>query len=849
MLAAGRRTWSSPDVLPWGAWLERELDRARMRGEAVPRRLSSLEDGLLWREAVLLAGARREILAPARLVDSVRAAAAMLEDDGRELRADASSEAALLLEAREHHRRRCEALGALPAGSWAACARYLRPSPGVLLAGFALLGPARRRWLEGHGARLAPPAPPDAAHGVARGSVQVTCAATPAAEAEAAADWCAQLLGRDPRARLLLVVPRLGEQRHLWQRALSRRLDYEQILQGSAASAPQAFAIEGGQPLDTYPLVAAALDLIAFGADQASFATLSALLRSPYLSAWDAAARWQLDAWLRQQNLDVAARATLEKLEGRIERRLGQPAAELVRSLLAATARAGPGGAWAQTFAAWLAAAGWPGPGLSSEELQVRVRFDEWLGELAAAESSGAQLRLPQAAALLRELAARSAFEPASDDVAITVSAALEDPIVRYDGIWVAGLSADAWPAPARPDPLLPLALQYTAGIPEATADGQLRRARQLQQLWQASSERCVLSWAASDEDLLRDASALLREAGAREGECASAEAAPPAAFALESWLAGLSPPLSPWRDGTGPRWPADRPLQGGARLLELQALCPFRSFAELRLAAQPLPTPTPGIDPRWRGQLLHRALELFWREVIDQRGLRSTDTSAADLCARRCATQAVEELARERGAAVPAALLQREQVRTEALMAQLLAWERSREHFIAETLEAEFSITLGQAVLRLRLDRIDRLDDGRLVVIDYKSGQPRRFDPAAGRLEQPQLPAYATAVGEAVAAVLALHVGRDAIRVRGVADRRDRIRRLLPPPGGMSWPQLLARWREQLQLLLQEFLAGRAAVEPQPGACELCHLQALCRVDAQSLPMPRPADGEGGGP
>ncbi len=853
MLAEGRRTWPSPDVLPWGAWLERELDRARIRGEVVPRRLSALEDWLLWREAVLQAGGRREMLAPERLMDAVRRAVATLEDYGSELPVDASPETALLAEVRDHYRRRCEVLGALPVGSWVACARYVRPSESVLLAGFAVVGPARRRWLERQGARVlasarTSPAPTlsEPTH-PGRAPVQVVCAPTPAAEAEAAADWCAELIARDPQVRLLLVVPRLAEQRHLWQRALSQRLDYEDILRGTAALGPSAYAIEGGQPLDTYPLIAAALNLIALGADQAGFGALSALLRSPYLSAWDASTRWQLDVWLRQQNLDTAARATLQELSGRIEARLGRPAAELVQSLLAATAAsAAPAvslGSWAQLFATWLAAAGWPGPDLSSAQLQVRMRFDELLGELAAADIGARGLQLAQAAALLRELAARTAFEAASGDVAITVSSALEDPVVRYDGIWVAGLSAEVWPAAARPDPLLPLALQYAAGIPEASAEGQLQRSRQLQQLWLASASRCVLSWPASEEDLLRDASPLLRElqgtpearpsASAAASAGASTGGVVPVGFGLDRWLAGLSPPLQPWRDIAGPRWPAGRALRGGTRLLELQGRCPFRAFAELRLAAQPLPLPTPGIDPRWRGQILHRALELFWREAVDQVAL--SDAHTVEALARRCAAQAIEELAHERGAAVPAVLLQRERARTEAVMAQLRVWERSRAHFVAETLEGEYTVSLGEPALRLRVDRIDRLDDGRLVVIDYKSGQPQPFDPLAERLEQPQLPVYAIAAGDAVAAVLTLHVTGDSTRVRGVADRRGRIHRLAPPRG-TPWPQLIERWRSQLQQLLQEFLGGHAAVEPQPQACVHCHLQGLCRIDAQSL-------------
>ena len=55
--------------------------------------------------------------------------------------------------------------------------------------------------------------------------------------------------------------------------------------------------------------------------------------------------------------------------------------------------------------------------------------------------------------------------------------------------------------------------------------------------------------------------------------------------------------------------------------------------------------------------------------------------------------------------------------------------------------------------------------------------------------------------------------------------------------PGGEStWPALLQRWREQLQRLVREFLDGDAAVQPLSGACEYCHLQMLCRVDAQIL-------------
>ena len=37
-----------------------------------------------------------------------------------------------------------------------------------------------------------------------------------------------------------------------------------------------------------------------------------------------------------------------------------------------------------------------------------------------------------------------------------------------FDALWVAGMTSDAWPPPARPNPLVPIELQRRAGIPAA---------------------------------------------------------------------------------------------------------------------------------------------------------------------------------------------------------------------------------------------------------------------------------------------------------------------------------------------------------------------------------------------
>ena len=851
MLDAGRAVWNSPDVLPWSAWIERELGAARARGEPLARRLSAAEEWLLWRDAVHEA-CGQEVLRPDALIEPVRRAITRLDDYGLPLTRAASPESAVLLHARAAFRRRCAELGALGTTSWRDCAALLRPSAQLLLAGFATPGPAWRQWLEQHGARLLPGAQPEPDEPP---QPQAFGHDSPTLEAEAAAQWCAEQLARDGNARLLLVVPRLAQQRHLWQRALAQRLDYTALLSTGTESGAAPFAIEGGLALHRYGLVATALQLIAVACGPASFEQLSAVLRSSYLAAAPRDLRLQLDLWLRDHDVDRLDSASTDRVLAAVTANLGAPAAAVLQGLLRAApiaAVSGPVGPalWGQAFAQHLAQCGWPGPAPGSDEQQVRMRFDEVLGDFAAIAGPLGRLHAGQASALLYGMAQRVAFEPASDDVPVTVTASLDDPITRYDGIWVAGLSADVWPPAAQPDALLPWTLQRDAGMPEASAAGQLQLARRRMRLWQQRAPRCRLSWSRSDGELPRDRSPLLAESPAVMTPPGSAppagadDSGDPAAaivpgFALPAWLIAQAPPLQAWRDSEASAWPAGRPLRGGVRLLELQSLCPFRGFAELRLRARPVPLPHPGIDPRLRGQILHLALERFWRATGDLATLQQRSRELTLALLQRCVWSASEQLAAATAVGIEAPLLRREAARAERLISQMLDWELTRGAFQTHSLEARESLAIAGTGLTVRLDRVDRLADGRLVVIDYKSGAAQRFDAFEERPPRPQLPAYALAAGSQVAAVLAIYLGRDGVKARGLADRANRLpgRGIEPLEGGEgAWPGLQQQWRARLERLVGEFLGGVAAVQPQPGACEYCHLQMLCRVDAQLL-------------
>ena len=216
--------------------------------------------------------------------------------------------------------------------------------------------------------------------------------------------------------------------------------------------------------------------------------------------------------------------------------------------------------------------------------------------------------------ATLADLARERNFDAASVEAPVTLTESHDDPVVRYDGIWVAGLDAAQWPPAPRPDVFIPLRLQVAAGVPWASAAAQTTAAKASLAAWRSSTDHLICSWARLEGDAHRSPSPLLIHLRERN-EYAPASCVVPLAAALRR------PELEAIEDEQGVRVDTSQPVAGGVKPLALQAECGFRAYGEMRLAAAVLETPAPGLDARERGMLLHKALELVWikLEVISR--------------------------------------------------------------------------------------------------------------------------------------------------------------------------------------------------------------------------------------
>lgn len=829
-LARGRRVWASPDVLPLEGWLTREIERsaACARGGALPPRLlRPAEEWLLWRECAAAATRDLDLVNSGELADGLLAAQRLAAEFGISFaarRAEAQSETALLLEVAGAVAERSRALGACSLDEALRGCGALGDGRPVALCGFLTASPRLRELIaarQGRGWDTRWCEPADCA-----ATPEVVQAADELEELDRIAAWCRARLALDPEGRLLVVLAG-GAGRAARLAALIRQaLDVPGAYGGPDAGLA---GIEGGEPLAQHPAAHQALTALALLAGQSlPLETLLEWVRSPF---WvePPAGRARLDLWLREQAPPALERRTLLQLLAAAPLAAAGALASRIRE--AAAALATPFGSprqWSERFQAALDALGWPGAtGLDSPAQQTLLRVRELLDEYGQLAPAAGTLECVRALERLRELAARTAYRPADEDVLVTVTTALADPVARYDGIWVAGLRHDALPQPPAPDPFVPLRAQLAAGCPASAAAGRLREAQALLAAWRAATPHLVLSAPLRAEDVALLPSPL-----------------------LAPWRGGGPPPLEPlpwlpervhrseqleaWRDA-GVAWDAAVPLPSGTRSLELQNACPFRAYAELRLGCEPLGASEPGVPADLRGRLLHAALQALWRELGGSSGLNALTPERLDERIGECVETAAGALLAGQSAPPSAAALARERRRAARLMRALCDLERSRPAFTVRDTERAAQLTLAGLRLDVRIDRIDALEGGALAILDYKSGKPVRADWYAERPSHPQLLAYLAAVGEAVRALAAVHLTARDIGFYGIAAQADLVPGLeaakAAGEGADPWRERLEAWQGLLERLAGAFGQGEAAVDPKPGACDYCHLAALCRI------------------
>ncbi|HLJ79564.1 MAG TPA: PD-(D/E)XK nuclease family protein, partial [Acidobacteriaceae bacterium] len=607
----------------------------------------------------------------------------------------------------------------------------------------------------------------------------------------------------------------------------------DDVRQGNAAM-PYEFSL--GQPLADMPVIRAAILLLRWVAQPLAETEISWLLLSGFVAGTAASgfAVARHDASQRRRSLLIPERTLAEYLPALA----GKPDLRSVWEHLGAVQQSAEANhfrdqprhasAWTELAQHVLGKAAWPGDRpLSSFEFQAVQRWERLLDEVAALDFDDSQYAYADFLKMLETYASEAVFAAESHDPQVQFTGPLESSGQQFDAIWFMGADDVAWPQRGHLHPLLPPSVQRQFGMPSVTPDDDWNLAHRVTGRLLRSAPQVVFSYAEREKEGELRPSPLIAALFADEARSVDPDCAEPHVANLE-----------PVPDLQNLPWPQDQNA-GGAGVLRSQSACPFQAFAVRRLGAEPLECAEWGLDPAEKGSVLHKVLERLFREHIHGH----TDLVQL-LDANRIGTlldAAIDtELARyTMDDPWPAAYLDAERRRLRVRIVDWLACEAKRFPFTVEECERKLpDVHVGDLRMSLRADRIDMLEDGSRVILDYKSGEVSAAMWKGDRPDEPQLPLYA-AFGnvESVSGVLLARIraGKTGFDGRMRDARAQLVPDLSSQTGIVQEPYteaMRAEWARVLQNLAAQFLRGEAAVDPrEPAVCQQCRLQSLCRV------------------
>lgn len=897
-MAAGLQRWPALRSLTLAQWLEACLNEALLLREIDLRQaprllLTTQQEGILWERAIAAANAELDAAeadsaAIADLFDLAGMARAAAEANALMLvwdiripstASEQSEETRQFLRWRAKFQSLCEEAGALEAARYFAwqldCLEQGagRLPPQLAMAGYDRYNPQELRLVRILRQRGV------AVYELEQGLADALLSAAPVhqalpdrlTECRAAVAWVQQRLAAQPAARLGIVVPELSALRDRLIALLDDALD-PVALNPAHAEMPRHYNFSLGLPLARQGLVDVALHLLALFAQPHKIAQqdFAVLLCQPYWSAdvSEADARAQLDARMRAQ---LAPQLSLEQLLRFIARQTQaenpsplhlsclQQQLEACRAWLDQQAARQAPSAWAQNFAKLLELAAWPGErSLSSHEYQARRAFDGVLEALCALDAVLGRASFAEAYQYLQQLCHERIFQAQTEgDPPVQIMGLLEAAGTPLDALWVMGMNDHLWPPAARPNPLLPAESQRQVRSPNASAEVQHRFATKIHQRLLRSAPELVFSYAKADADRELRPSPLLALNNA-----VTTHAPLSLAPTRRDRLAG-SAVLEMLADHRAPAVAEGERLRGGTALLKAQAICPAWAFYRYRLGARALEAAQEGLDSAERGTLLHAVLQAFWHVDAlpkpDSQSLQALTAEQRSLALTQAIDQALTAFNAEREQALSAHFLDLERERLQKLIAAYLDLEAERSvPFQVLACEKAFELTIEGIQAKVVIDRIDALEDGRQIIIDYKTGATiSQASWGEQRITEPQLPIYAALALEqgsvsaaeakteapppAVAAVAFAKVRFEDYKFIGIAAETgllpkvesissEKSRKLFPEQ--QTWPALLDHWRQRLAAIACEIKEGEAAVSfRQEADLKYCEVLPLLRL------------------
>ena len=472
---------------------------------------------------------------------------------------------------------------------------------------------------------------------------------------------------------------------------------------------------------------------------------------------------------------------------------------------------------------------------ITQKENQVFESWKNCLDQLASLNHITGRVHRLTAVNKLFSIAQNFLFPEKNRDHLIQVIQLSECPGMKFDYTWIMGCHSEALPPSPEPNSLIPSVFRKKFNLPRSNAKWELENSEQHLAAVLNSSKDIVFSYPSQEKNNTQEPSPLIKHfphenslvlpsARYKDQIC---NAAKPKRFE--------EIPLLPFTENEKYRFKEGK-KSGGASLLKNQSDCPFRAFVRYRLHAHKSEIPDTDFDPLVRGNLIHLILELFWKKTQTRDQLEKLyESNQLEIEVKICVEEATNVICRS--LLDQPEFLKMEKKRNQSLALEwLINFELVRNDFTVLKPEKSETAKINGLTLNLKIDRIDEISDKKYALIDYKSGEAKPSDWLKERIIAPQLPLYSTLITPSVVAFGKIKKGQ--IEFKGVKDSSVdflsfKETNYTKETKVSEWNDLLQLWKNKIELLANEFLLGRAVIEPSLNqeTCKNCDLDSLCRI------------------
>ena len=446
---------------------------------------------------------------------------------------------------------------------------------------------------------------------------------------------------------------------------------------------------------------------------------------------------------------------------------------------------------------------------LSFENNNIKLLF-KVINQLSNSKITPNKLSLSEYVSYLEYYLENFVPNQINEDSTIDIYGFYENPTREYDAIWLMNMNDNFWPNQEEYNPFLSKKIQEKNNLFNASYHKQFYQDK-VARLSKLSKELSI-SFSLRDNDISLSPSPWNKEkiiihrlfenqsrSLVEENQCYVTDHQAPAIKVSNELI-----------------------IKSGCKTIENQNKCPAWAFYANRLGCSRYEEDEQyEITRRSEGTLVHRILELFWRNCKTSDQLLSYDDGELSNNLEIAISEALSEFELEHNE-LDSRLLSMEQNFLKSLIYSWLKEEKTRPKFSIHALEKSYAIKISKLKFNIRIDRIDFINKKNKLLIDYKTAKnpTSRKELFSDSLEDLQLPIYACFIPIKDLSGIAIgHINRDKINLYGIlANDSNSIAKQLNSKIDNSnitdWDMLIKVWKERIEAIAEHYLSGDASVK-----------------------------------